>query len=146
MRLTVHTDYALRSLMFLANSGGRLIPAREIGEVYDISSQHLSKVAQSLADLGLIETVRGRGGGLRLAKSPEQIVLGPMMRALEQDSALVECFPGGRQGCKIAPACRLGGILAEAQEAFYAVLDGYTLADLTADNSALTGLLMEDLL
>jgi Rrf2 family nitric oxide-sensitive transcriptional repressor len=126
MRLTVHTDYALRSLMFLANSGGRLISAREIGEVYNISSQNLSKVAQSLADLGLIATVRGRGGGLRLAKAPEQIALGPMMRTQEQGSALVKCFPGGRQGCKIAPACRLGGILAEAQEAFYAVLDGYT--------------------
>lgn len=141
MRLTVHTDYALRMLMVLARHQETLITAREVSEIYDISAQHLSKVAQTLADLGIIDTVRGRGGGLRLAKVPTDIRLGSIIRTLEQGSALVECFPGGRNTCCISPACRLSGILAEAQQAFYGVLNNYTLADLTDENPALHGLL-----
>lgn len=142
MRLTVHTDYALRVLMVLANTQDRLISAREVAEIYGISSQHLSKVAQTLSDLGAIKTVRGRGGGLRLARPANEIGLGYIIRSLEQSSALVECFPGGRNQCRISPACRLSGILAEAQQAFFGTLEKYTLDDLTRENSALTGLLM----
>jgi Rrf2 family nitric oxide-sensitive transcriptional repressor len=136
MRLTLFTDYALRSLIFLGlkgEEGGRI---RQIAEHYQISEHHLTKVVQKLARAGFVKTLRGRGGGLRLARPPAEIGVGAVVRALEDDLALVECFTSeGR--CAIRRTCGLKGMLGEALGAFLAVLDRYTLADLLVPEAAL---------
>ena len=143
MRLTVQTDYALRMLMHLAVNDGRLCTINEIAERYGISKNHLMKVAQTLSAWRVVTSVRGRAGGLRLARRPAAISLGSVARRLEAGSALVECFPGGAGACLITPSCRLKGVLAKAQAAFFAVLDDYTVADLVRRNPALRALLQE---
>ncbi|MCA1940249.1 MAG: Rrf2 family transcriptional regulator [Caenispirillum bisanense] len=139
MRLTQHTDYALRLLIALALTARRAarggdgaadtITIREVAERYGISRNHLMKVANDLTRAGVVEGLRGRGGGLRLAVPAAEINIGTLVRALEDGRDLVECFRPETNTCRIAPACRLKGVLRQAQEAFLAVLDGYTLAD-----------------
>lgn len=141
MRLTVQGDYALRLLMHLAVQGDALVTIPEIAGRYAISRNHLMKVANSLGRAGFIETVRGRSGGLRLARPASEISAGAVLRRLERRSALVECFPGGRDACLITPCCNLKGALAQAQEAFFSVLEGFTIADLVSNNPALHKLL-----
>ncbi len=106
MRLTVQTVYALRMLMHLSCHSGALVTIHEIAERYGISKNHLMKVAHSLRRAGFVETTRGRGGGLRLSKPAKAILVGAVARRMEQGSALVECFPGGRKGCLVAPMLR----------------------------------------
>jgi Rrf2 family transcriptional regulator, nitric oxide-sensitive transcriptional repressor len=130
MRLTYHTDYALRLLMLLALEPEDLHTIEAVARRYDISRNHLMKVAQTLAKAGLIDSLRGRGGGLRLARAPEEINLGAVVRATEDGFALVECFDRERNTCVVAPACGLRGPLEEALGAFFTVLDGYSLRDL----------------
>lgn len=130
MRLTVYTDYALRVLMYLGLKSDELSTIEEVAEAYGISRTHLMKVVHRLGRAGYIETVRGRNGGLRLGPRPEDINIGGVVRHAEEDLALVECFPGGQGRCVISPACALKPVLGEAMDAFFAVLDGYTLADL----------------
>jgi Rrf2 family nitric oxide-sensitive transcriptional repressor len=130
MRLTFHTDYALRLLMLLALEPEDLHTIEAVARRYDISRNHLMKVAQTLAKAGLIDSLRGRGGGLRLARPPEEINLGTVVRATEDGFALVECFDRERNTCVVAPACGLRGPLEEALDAFLAVLDSYSLRDL----------------
>ena len=144
MRLTLQTDYALRMLMHLAIHTDALVTIHEVAERYGISKNHLMKVAHGLGRAGFIETLRGRSGGLRLAKPAEDIPVGAVARHSEQGSALVECFPGGSGGCLITPHCRLKSVLAEAQEAFFTVLDRYTVYDLVKRNPALLDLLAGD--
>ena len=144
MRLTVQTDYALRMLMHLACNAGALVTIHDIAERYGISKNHLVKVAHGLGRAGFVETIRGRGGGLRLSKPAKAILVGAVARQTERDSALVECFPGGRMGCLVAPCCKLKSVLAEAQEAFFGVLDRYTVYDLVKRNPALLELLVGD--
>lgn len=144
MRLTVQTDYALRMLMHLACRADALVTIHEIAERYGISKNHLMKVAHGLGRAGFIETLRGRRGGLRLAKPADEIPVGTVARHSERGSALVECFPGGGGGCLITPSCRLKSVLAEAQEAFFRVLDSYTVHDLVKRNPALLDLLVGD--
>ena len=139
MRLTTYTDYSLRVLMYVAMKDG-LSTIQEIAGVYGISKNHLMKVVLELGRHGLLETVRGRNGGLRLARPQTEIGLGDVVRLAEEDFALVECFTRGN-GCIITAPCRLRGILWEALEAYLAVLDRYTLADLTKRNSGLTRIL-----
>jgi Rrf2 family nitric oxide-sensitive transcriptional repressor len=141
MRLNLQSDYALRMLMQLAVSPGRLVTVAEVSERYGISKNHLMKVAHLLGREGFVETVRGRSGGLRLARSPEKITVGEVVRRMESDLAIVECFPGGSGACLIAPGCRLKGVLHTALEAFLSVLDQTTLADLTRKNPGLQSLL-----
>ncbi|MDJ0943815.1 MAG: Rrf2 family transcriptional regulator [Kiloniellales bacterium] len=141
MRLTTHTDYALRVLMYLALRPGESSTIQEIAESYAISKNHLMKVVQNLGAAGWIETSRGRGGGLRLARPPEAIDLGQVVRTTEEDLALVECFKPEENRCAITPACRLKQIFAEALEAFFQALSGYTLADLVRRPKALARLL-----
>jgi Rrf2 family nitric oxide-sensitive transcriptional repressor len=129
MRLTSFTDYALRLLMFAAAHEERLITIEEVSEVYQISRAHLMKVTNSLTRAGYLKAVRGRSGGLMLAKPPRKIRLGDVVRATEPDFALVECFGTGNQ-CRITRCCRLPAILREGLDAFNTVLDKYTLADL----------------
>ena len=144
MRLTLQTDYALRMLMHLAIHTDALVTIHEVAERYGISKNHLMKVAHGLGRAGFIETLRGRSGGLRLAKPAEDIPVGAVARHSEQGSALVECFPGGNGGCLITPYCKLKSVLAEAQEAFFTVLDHYTVYDLVKRNPALLDLLAGD--
>ena len=141
MRLTTHSDYALRMLMYLALKPEESCTIQEISDSYGISRNHLMKVAHNLGTAGWIVTLRGRGGGLRLAKAPEAIDLGAVVRSTEEDLGLVECFKPESNLCAITPACRLKRIFAEALEAFFEALSGYTLADLVAQPKSLARLL-----
>ena len=141
MRLNLQSDYALRLLMQLAANDGELITISQVADRYRISENHLMKVAHTLGREGFIVTVRGRSGGMRLAHGANTIRIGDVVRRMEGDLALVECFPGGAGNCLIVRACRLKGVLNEALEAFLAVLDRYTIADLTANNPRLRNLL-----
>lgn len=129
MRLTNFSDYALRVLMYAAARSDRLITIEETAELYGVSRAHLMKVANQLTRAGYLRAVRGRSGGLTLAKRPNRIKLGEVLRATEPDFALVECFTQDNQ-CLISPRCRLRGALKEALAAFTGTLDNYTLADL----------------
>ncbi|MDE0371287.1 MAG: Rrf2 family transcriptional regulator [Rhodospirillales bacterium] len=144
MRLTDRTDYAFRVLIYLAVSGGRLATAREIAEHYDISRNHVARVAWDLGRAGIVETVRGRRGGLRLARPAETITVGAVARCTERMVPLAECFPGGAGDCRIAPACRYRTMLAEAQDAFFAVLNRYSVHDLVNGNPGLRELISAD--
>lgn len=137
MRLSLYSDYALRLLMRLALEEGRLVTIQEVSEAYRISANHLMKIAHQLGREGYIETVRGRNGGLRLARAPEDINVGELVRRTEEGFDLVECFDRKTNRCVITDVCRLRGLLDEALEAFLGVLDGHSLADLVSDNSAL---------
>jgi Rrf2 family nitric oxide-sensitive transcriptional repressor len=129
MRLTDFSDYAFRMLMYAAQQSDRLITIEETAAVYGISRAHLTKVANRLTRAGYLTAVRGRSGGLALAKRPDKIRLGEVLRLTEPDFALVECFtPDNR--CILSPRCRLRGALKEALASFTKTLDGYTLADL----------------
>ena len=131
MRLTAHTDYAFRLLMWLAMTDER-VTVDDVVRRYDIWRNHLVKVTQTLVHAGFVEGLRGRGGGLRLARPPEAIPLGEVVRATEESLAIVECFDGAKNRCAISPACTLRGVLDEASRAFMAVLDRHTVADLVA--------------
>jgi Rrf2 family nitric oxide-sensitive transcriptional repressor len=129
VRLTNFSDYALRVLMYAAVQNDRLITIEETAGIYGISRAHLMKVANQLTRAGYLKAVRGRSGGLALAKRPNRIKLGEVLRATEPDFNLVECFgPDGK--CLITPRCRLRGALKEALAAFTGTLDRYTLEDL----------------
>jgi Rrf2 family nitric oxide-sensitive transcriptional repressor len=140
MRLSSYSDYALRILIYLAVQPDELPTIGEIAERHGISKNHLMKVAHQLGQGGYIETVRGRGGGLRLGRAPEQIRLGDVIRFTEQDLAIVECM-GEDNLCRLTPACTLRGVLGEALQAFLAVLDDYTLADIVRQRRTLSALL-----
>ncbi|RTL91949.1 MAG: Rrf2 family transcriptional regulator [Hyphomicrobiales bacterium] len=129
MRLTDFSDYSLRVLLYAAARDGQLITIEETSKVYGISRTHLMKVANQLTRAGFLRAVRGRSGGLTLAKTPAQIRLGDVLRTTEPDFALVECFRSENR-CLITPRCRLRGALKEALAAFVGTLDRYTLADL----------------
>lgn len=132
MRLTLHTDYSLRLLIYLAMHEG---PATvgEIAGFYAISRNHLTKVAQGLVAAGLVRSTRGRGGGIQLAHAPADVNIGQVVRLTENELGLVECLSGpnpGEDDCPLVPACVLKGVLSEAMRTFLKHLDGYTLADL----------------
>jgi len=142
MRLTVYSDYALRLMMYLALNGEKLSTIAEIADSYDISSAHLMKITHELGLKGFVETVRGRQGGMRLARDAGKIGVGDIVRASEPDFAIVPCMAEGvGRVCAIQPACVLKRALASAAAAFLDVLDGYTLADLTRSSAPLRKLL-----
>ncbi|TWI69670.1 BadM/Rrf2 family transcriptional regulator [Pseudoduganella lurida] len=130
MRLTTFTDYTLRSLMYLGMHRDRLVTIQDIADLHGISKNHLTKVIHQLGMSGLVETVRGRNGGLRLKGEPADISIGAVVRASESDFHMAECFDPANVGCAFSGACNLKGKLAEATEAFLQVLDGVTLADM----------------
>lgn len=138
MKLTAHTDYGLRVLMALALLDDRLMTIEELADRYRISRNHLMKVAQTLVSLGLVKSARGRGGGLSLAKRPEKLRIGDVVRALEADMALVACLGDDPASCVLSGACRLTGALRQATEAFFAELNQLTLADLVARRAPLS--------
>lgn len=132
MRLTVQTDFALRTLMFLGASEGQQT-IEVIARHYGISKNHLMKVAQRLVSEGYVESVRGRGGGLALARAPEALNLGTIVRAFEDVGTFVECFDPVTNKCAATPACGLKHILAGGVAAFMAHLDQFCVADLVND-------------
>ncbi|PMC40191.1 Rrf2 family transcriptional regulator [Bacillus sp. UMB0899] len=138
MRLTLYTDYSLRVLVYLATKPKEeLSNIKEIAEVYNISKNHLMKVTYELGKMNVIETIRGRNGGIRLALPPEEINIGNIVRKTEEDFHIVECFDQENNQCIISPVCGLKLVLNKALQAYLDVLDQYTLADLTKNQSAL---------
>jgi len=129
MRLTNMSDYALRLLIFLAQQPQRLCTIAEIARSYEISETHLMKITHQLALAGWIETVRGKGGGMRLARAPRDIVLGDVVRSMEPDFSIVECFATGGN-CMLTGNCKLTGVIDGALRSFMEHLDGHTLADI----------------
>lgn len=141
VRLTVYTDFSLRLLMYLAVKSDGISTIGEVADAYRIPKNHLTKVAHQLGLAGYITTVRGKGGGVRLGRPADQILVGNVVRDTEPDMALVPCFEPVCASCPIVPACGLRGALHEARSAFLHVLDRYTLADLAGNATELRALL-----
>ena len=136
MRLTLWTDYALRTLIYVGAKGARLSTIAEIAESFDISKTHLMKVVNRLGQQGYIDTIRGKGGGIRLLRPPREIRVGAVVRETEEDLAVMGCL--AETGfCRIEGCCVLRHALREATLAFLQTLDGYTLADLLAPRAQL---------
>jgi Rrf2 family nitric oxide-sensitive transcriptional repressor len=142
MRLTRHTDNALRALIYLAIHDDGPARITDIARRMGMSEDHVAKVVARLADLGYVATTRGRTGGVRLARAANAINVGAVVRDTEENMTLVECFDPATNRCPIAPACALAPALDEALTAFLAVLDRYTVADLVAKPRALSRLLV----
>lgn len=132
MRLAEYTDFTLRVLMYCAARPRQLVTIGELAEHHGVSKNHLMKIVNDLARQGVLETTRGRGGGLRLMKPAEQIRVGDVVRAAETDFRLVECFDPRTNQCTLSPSCRLKVLLGDALKAYFRELDGVTLAELTA--------------
>ncbi len=143
MRLTVQSDYALRAMMYLAVRTERLATVAGISDHYGVSRNHMTKVLHHLVQGGFVESVRGRSGGVRLAAPAEQIFVGQIVRYLEAEGALVECFRSDGGDCLLSSDCRLKLVLAEAVEGFYGVLDRYSIQSLLSHDGALLTLLSD---
>jgi Rrf2 family nitric oxide-sensitive transcriptional repressor len=141
MRLTVQTDYALRLLIFLAAARDTLATVNEVAAAYDISRDHVAKVCHRLAREGYVEAMRGRGGGLRLARPAAEIAIGEVVRRVEPDFALVPCLDPVDAACCIDCCCVLRHAMQAARDAFLAALDGYSLADLVRPRARLAAAL-----
>ena len=142
MKLTAFTDYSLRVLIYLAADTTRRATIAEIADSFGISENHLVKVVHFLGKQGWIETVRGKGGGILLAMPPAQVSVGKVVRDTEGVAMPAECFSEDGGNCIISGACRLKGVLGEAVKAFYAVLDRYTLEDISRNRQTLGRVLM----
>jgi len=142
MKLTAFTDYSLRVLIYLAAEPSRRATIAEIAKSFGVSENHLTKVVHLLGRQGWIETVRGKGGGMQLAKPPAEIGIGNVIRDTEGAAMPAECFAVDGGQCVISRSCGLKGALAHAVRAFYAVLDEYTLADITRNRNALGRILL----
>ena len=129
MKISQFCDYSLRTLMYAGLKDDQF-QRDEVTTAYGISRDHLAKVVHQLGKLGYLKTQRGRGGGIRLARKPEDIRIGKLVRETENQSVLVECFNSATNTCPINGSCRLKGLLTEALSAFYTSLDQYTLRDL----------------
>lgn len=141
MQLTQYTDFGLRTLIALGLARPRKLTVAEISQSYGISRHHLVKVVARLAELGYVETLRGKGGGMRLAREPGSIRLGEVVRRLEAELGVVPCLQRGGGNCAIVPSCRLKGILHAATERFIGELDANTLADVLQPRLPLARLL-----
>ncbi|MGB4813148.1 MAG: Rrf2 family transcriptional regulator [Methylophilaceae bacterium] len=141
MQITTFSDYSMRVMMYLGLQHGQMVNISDIAEAYSISENHLMKVVHYLAQRGYVETIRGKGGGLRLVKDPKSIKIGEMLHESEGGSGLLPCLDGA-SSCCIYKSCKLVEILREAQAALYLVLDNYTLADLLSDEAPLAKILI----
>lgn len=137
MRLTTRTDLALRTLMFCALNPDRIVRKHDVATRCNVSENHLAQVINGLAHKGFVETLRGRNGGLRLARPKEEIGVGAVARAFEGGVPVADCFAASRADCPLAPSCRLRDALARAVAAFYEALDTLTIADLVDENTGL---------
>lgn len=144
MRLTQQTNYAVRTLMYCAANPDRPSKVPDIAASFGMSETHLFKIMKVLVDAGLVTTIRGRNGGITLARPAERITVGEVVRAAEENFQLAECFNSGRRDCPLIPSCGFNGLLHEALEAFMSVLDQHTIAELAADRSNLRVLLQMD--
>lgn len=144
MRLTRFTDYSLRVLIYLACEPGRRATIAEIAQAFDVSENHLTKVVHFLGQQGWVATMRGKGGGLALAHDATAVIVGDVVRRAEGGATPAECFDSDASHCTIARVCRLHGALREATDAFHAVLDGYTLADLVRHRATISRMLFID--
>jgi Rrf2 family transcriptional regulator, nitric oxide-sensitive transcriptional repressor len=144
MRLTLHTDYALRVLMYVGVKGDTLSTIPAIVEHFDISRGHVMKVVHHLGQLGYLETIRGKCGGIRLARKPSQINVGAVVRDMEEELGVLGCLQGDEGYCRIEQGCVLRGALRDATKAFLATLDRYTLANLIKPRRSLARLLELD--
>lgn len=140
MKHTQHADFALRVLMFLRVAPGRRGSIAEIAAAHRISRNHLDKVVQRMSAAGLVETSRGRGGGVRLERQPGSITVGDVIRAMEDDFAVVECL-GPARYCRVAGVCGARSVFAKALDSYFAVLDLATLDDIAANDHGLRGAL-----
>ncbi|MFZ3578406.1 Rrf2 family transcriptional regulator [Virgibacillus sp. DJP39] len=142
MQLKKYTDYALRVLIYSGmKNEGQLAKISEISDAFLISQNHLRKVVFELNKKGYLETVQGRNGGIRLAKLPEEMNVGEIVRQFEDDFMILECFDQSKNQCVISPACKLKNALSEAVEAFLHVLDDYTIKDLISNEGQLKKLM-----
>jgi len=141
MQLTKFSDFALRILMHLAAEPERQLSVRDIASAQNVSFNHLAKVGQWLTAEGYVRSMRGRGGGMRLAMDPAEISIGALLRKSEAGSPLVECLRADGGACCLTPACGLLPVLADAQEAFFAALDGVTLADVLGRRTGMQNLI-----
>lgn len=141
MQITTFSDYCLRILIFLAVSDGQQASSREIAERYEISVHHVAKASKWLVRQGYVAATRGKGGGLKLARNPEEIKIGEVIGRAETGLGLVECMRDGKGKCAIEGACGLAAILDEARDAFFDTLDCYTLADAVSKRKGLAKLL-----
>lgn len=129
MRLTTFTDFGLRALMLLADRKPEVLSAATIADYFGVSRHHMAKVLQELAAAGFVESIRGAQGGVRLARDPRDIRIGAVIRTLDREQALVECFRTDGGNCTLLPRCRLKGMLARANAGFLRELDRFTLSD-----------------
>ncbi len=137
MQLTLQTDYTLRVLIYLAIKNETLATIEEIAQFYNISAHHLTRIIHKLGEIGYITTVRGRGGGFRLAQNPEKINIGDVVEKIENHFYIVECFDPEKKTCKLWGACLLQPLLKEAANNFILTLKKKTLADLLMNDSRL---------
>ncbi|HAN54845.1 MAG TPA: Rrf2 family transcriptional regulator, partial [Betaproteobacteria bacterium] len=137
MQLSRFTDYSLRVLIYIGLRPDRLVTISEIAQNYCISQNHLVKVVHQLGIHGYIETIRGKGGGIRLARRPELINIGNVVRDTEENMNIAECFDPNKQSCSLLPSCILKSALTEARQSFLATLDFYRLSDFLVNQTAL---------
>ena len=140
MQLTVHTDYALRVLIYLSIQPQKIVTIDEITEFYEISRNHLVKVVHNLSSKGFINTIRGKHGGMQLSRPPNQISIGEVVRKIEANFDIVECFNPDSKKCRVLPICNLKSVLQKANENFLSYLDQYSLADAVQPNNNLVKL------
>ncbi|AJG19239.1 RrF2 family transcriptional regulator [Cupriavidus basilensis] len=138
MRLTDYTDYSLRTLIYVAVHPGELVTIQHIADAFGIPKNHLIKIVQKLGQAGFLHTVRGRAGGIALGRPASEVNLGEVIRTMESDFNLVECFQGDDNHCIITRVCGLRGVLSAALRAYFEVLDAYSLQDLVEKPAALT--------
>jgi len=141
MQLTQYTDYGLRTLIALGLASPRMLTVGQVSRSYGISRNHLVKVAARLSALGYVETTRGKGGGMRLARDPQTICVGEVVRRMEAELGVVECLEKDGGNCVIAPSCRLQGLLRTATGRFLEELDAHTLQDVLQPAAPLSRLL-----
>ncbi|MDF3836552.1 Rrf2 family transcriptional regulator [Cupriavidus basilensis] len=137
MRLTDYTDYSLRTLIYVAVHPGELVTIQRVADAFGIPKNHLIKIVQKLGQAGFLHTVRGRAGGIELGRPAAGINVGEVIRTMESDFHLVECFQGDDNHCIITRVCGLRGVLSAALRAYFEVLDAYTLQDLVEKPAAL---------
>ena len=145
MKITQHTNYAIRMLMY-CNSKSGLATISEIAAFYNLSEKFLTKILSSLTRYGFVETIRGRKGGIQLSKPAEEIFIGDVIEKIEENFELAECFKPGEVTCPLVDSCGLNRALSRALQGFFDILNEYTLADLTNQKTALHNLMAESAL